>query len=120
MAARQERAPTWSGAPDLSTSEQVHTTIELKSLAARDPQPNAKDVVAMMQAAIGDNGYAHQVTNDNGKPVGALYEVQFYTVEARQEFEARLANHRKQESAVVGPKKYTAIGQPSNELALKA
>jgi hypothetical protein len=55
----------WSGTHE--SHEPTSTTINLRTLAYRDPEPSEKELSAMLNAATGPDGFASPAADDSGQ-----------------------------------------------------
>ncbi len=111
----------WSGTH--LTNEPVDTTIGLRSLIFKDPEPSEEQVHTMLNAAVGPNGYAARVTNDQGEPIVStqpLWHIEFDSVDDREVFTDRLATFKAaQKGITVDPARLdAAMAVPAAEVSL--
>lgn len=119
IAENWRRSQQWE-ASHLS-DEPVSTTISLGSLAFKEPAPTEAQVHVMLNAAVGENGFATpEPYEQNAKtPTPPLWHVEFDSLEAREAFVAKMEKFKApQQKIEINPTRTKPIASPGREVGL--
>ena len=119
IAENWRRSQQWE-ASHLS-DEPVSTTVTLGSLAFKEPAPTEAQIHVMLNAAVGENGFATpEPYEQNAKtPTPPLWHVEFDSLDAREAFAAKMEKFKATEQKIeINPQRAKAIASPGREVGL--